>query len=62
MTNQRDGGSGAGLTSRTGNVTDSKREPRGVVYPTERHTLEAEASRYDYNRRVGEFFGAHLRR
>ena len=33
-----------------------------MVYPTERHTIETEASRYDYNRRVVDFFDAHLRK
>jgi dipeptidyl aminopeptidase/acylaminoacyl peptidase len=33
-----------------------------MVYPTERHTIETEASRYDYNRRVVDFFTTHLRR
>jgi dipeptidyl aminopeptidase/acylaminoacyl peptidase len=33
-----------------------------MVYPTERHTIETEASRYDYNRRVVDFFDVHLRR
>ncbi len=33
-----------------------------MVYPTERHTIETEASRYDYNRRVVDFFEAHLRK
>jgi dipeptidyl aminopeptidase/acylaminoacyl peptidase len=33
-----------------------------MVYPAERHTIETEASRYDYNRRVVDFFDAHLRR
>ncbi len=33
-----------------------------MVYPTERHTIETEASRYDYNRRVVDFFESYLRR
>ncbi len=33
-----------------------------MVYPTERHTIETEASRLDYNRRVVDFFESHLRR
>ena len=33
-----------------------------MVYPTERHTIETEESRYDYNRRVADFFETHLRR
>ncbi len=33
-----------------------------MVYPTERHTIETEASRYDYDRRVVDFFDAHLRK
>jgi dipeptidyl aminopeptidase/acylaminoacyl peptidase len=32
-----------------------------MIYPTERHTIETEASRYDYNRRVVDFFEANLR-
>jgi len=31
-----------------------------MVYPTERRTIETEASRYDYVRRVAEFFDEHL--
>ncbi|HSF17383.1 MAG TPA: prolyl oligopeptidase family serine peptidase [Vicinamibacteria bacterium] len=31
-----------------------------MVYPTERHTIETEPSRYDYVRRVVAFFGEHL--
>ena len=33
-----------------------------MIYPTERHTIETEASRYDYVRRVADFFEAHLLR
>jgi dipeptidyl aminopeptidase/acylaminoacyl peptidase len=33
-----------------------------MVYPTERHTIETEASRYDYVRRVDAFFEAHLKK
>jgi dipeptidyl aminopeptidase/acylaminoacyl peptidase len=33
-----------------------------MVYPTERHTIETEPSRYDDNRRVVDFFTTHLRR
>jgi dipeptidyl aminopeptidase/acylaminoacyl peptidase len=33
-----------------------------MVYPTEPHTIETEPSRYDFNRRVVDFFDAHLRR
>jgi dipeptidyl aminopeptidase/acylaminoacyl peptidase len=33
-----------------------------MVYPTERHTIETESSRYDYVRRVVDFFTTHLRR
>jgi len=33
-----------------------------MVYPTERHTIETEPSRYDYVRRVTDFFERHLLR
>ncbi|HJS73415.1 MAG TPA: prolyl oligopeptidase family serine peptidase, partial [Vicinamibacteria bacterium] len=33
-----------------------------MVYPTERHTIETEASRYDYNQRLVDFFERYLRR
>jgi dipeptidyl aminopeptidase/acylaminoacyl peptidase len=31
-----------------------------MIYPIERHTIETEMSRYDYVRRVDQFFGEHL--
>ncbi len=33
-----------------------------MVYPTERHTIETEASRYDYMKRLTGFFDEHLLR
>jgi dipeptidyl aminopeptidase/acylaminoacyl peptidase len=33
-----------------------------MVYPTERHTIETEASRYDYMKRLAGFFDEHLLR
>jgi dipeptidyl aminopeptidase/acylaminoacyl peptidase len=43
-------------------LIELEKEFEVMVYPTERHTIESEASRYDYVRRVAAFFDKHLRR